>query len=61
MKDALKQYRGLNKSIYVIFIAQIINSLGAFVFPFMTMFLTDKLNYSSAVAGRYVTLITLEV
>ena len=44
-------YRGLERSIYVLFFARIINSIGNFVYPFLTLFLTDKLDYSAAEAG----------
>ncbi len=54
MKKYFQTYRGLNQSIYIIFIAQIINSTGAFVYPFLTLFLTNKLGYSAARAGTYV-------
>ena len=30
-----KDYRGLLKSVYILFIANIINTLGAFVFQFL--------------------------
>src|SRR6056297_1594972 len=56
IKNALDTYRGLNKNIYIIFIAQIINSMGAFVAPFLTMFLTQKLGLPASEAGSYVTI-----
>ncbi|MBN2049747.1 MAG: MFS transporter [Spirochaetales bacterium] len=49
-------YRGLPRSIYVLFFARIINSLGSFVFPFLTMFLTDRLGLSESRAGLYIML-----
>ncbi|MDI3547112.1 MAG: hypothetical protein PWR10_764 [Halanaerobiales bacterium] len=59
MKNIFKTYHGLDKSIYIIFIAQVINSMGAFVFPFLTMFLTKKLGLSANEAGSYVTLASM--
>jgi len=56
IKNALDTYRGLNKNIYIIFIAQVINSMGAFVAPFLTMFLTQKLGLPASEAGSYVTI-----
>lgn len=47
----LNQYKGLPKVIYIIVLANIINSLGTFVRPLMALFLTDKLNYSTSYAG----------
>lgn len=47
------QYKGLPKSIYVIFLARIVNSLGNFVMPFLTIFLTDNLEFTKKIAGRF--------
>lgn len=58
-RESLNTYRGLNKNIYIIFIAQVINSMGAFVAPFLTMFLTEKLGLPPVVAGSYVTFTVL--
>lgn len=52
-------YRGLPRSIYVLFFANVVNSLGNFVWPFLTLFLTDKLGMSKAEAGFFVTLSAL--
>ncbi|WP_435787507.1 MFS transporter [Clostridium sp.] len=43
-------YKGLPKSIYIIFLAQVTNRFGGFVIPFLTLFLVKKmgLNYESA-------------
>lgn len=43
-------YKGLPKSIYIIFLAQVTNRFGDFVLPFLTLFLVKKmgLNYESA-------------
>ncbi len=49
------EYRNLPKPIYFLFLSRIINSLGAFVGPLMTLLLTDKLGLSTAEAGTYVT------
>ncbi len=35
-------YLGLRKEIYIIFISRTINAMGAFVFPFLTLLLTEK-------------------
>ncbi|MDF2944751.1 MAG: major facilitator superfamily protein [Herbinix sp.] len=35
-------YLGLPRSVYVIFFARVVNSIGNFVFPFMTLLLTSK-------------------
>lgn len=52
---AMKQYRGLPKPIYWIFLARLVNTMGAFVHPFLAIYLTETLGYSTAQAGIYVT------
>ncbi|ADK82150.1 MFS transporter [Sediminispirochaeta smaragdinae] len=54
-----RTYRGLPKSVYALFFARIINSIGSFVHPFMTLFLTDRLGLGEAAAGRYLLLAAL--
>ena len=49
-----KDYKGLPKSVYILFIANIINTLGAFVFPFLTLFLTEKLYMSPSLASKFI-------
>ncbi|HYE81982.1 MAG TPA: MFS transporter [Clostridia bacterium] len=44
-------YKGLPKSIYTIFLAQIINRFGDFVVPFLSLFLVKKLGLSYQSAG----------
>lgn len=56
-----KMYRGLPRSLYVLFFARIINSLGMFVYPFLTMFLTQRLGFSEAKAGVFIALSGLMV
>lgn len=41
-KHAKLTYLGLPRSVYVIFFARVVNSMGNFVFPFMTLLLTTK-------------------
>jgi predicted MFS family arabinose efflux permease len=55
----LRTYAGLDRSVYVLFIARIINSMGGFVYPFLTLFLTQKLDIPAAAAGRYLMLFAL--
>jgi MFS family permease len=51
-----KTYAGLNRSIYILFIAQVVNSIGHFVHPFLTMFLTQKLGMEPVETSTYVML-----
>lgn len=46
-------YIGLPKEIYILFIAKIINSLGRFIGPLLTLILTKKIGMSSAHAGTF--------
>jgi len=46
-------YRGLPAPVYILFLATVINGIGIFVFPFMTLFLTKNLGMSEADAGNY--------
>ena len=41
-KHAKLTYLGLPRSVYVIFFARVVNSMGNFVHPFMTLLLTTK-------------------
>lgn len=51
---SFSSYRGLPHSIYALFFARIVNSVGSFVHPFMALFLTDRLGLGEGVAGRYI-------
>lgn len=51
--NVLKTYSGLPKSIYVIFFARIINSMGSFVHPFLTLFLTKNLGLGTETVGFF--------
>jgi MFS family permease len=54
-----KTFAGLDRSIYFLFIAQVVNSIGHFVHPFLTLFLTQKLGMDPGEAGFYVFLSAL--
>lgn len=49
--ELLSPYRGLPREIYIIFFARIVNAMGAFVWPMMTLLLTKKIGLSTAEAG----------
>lgn len=51
--ETIKGYRKLPKDIIILFFARIINSIGSFVFPFLAMFLTEKLGMSSDKVGQF--------
>lgn len=50
----LNTYRGLPRSIYALFFVQIINRFGDFVFPFLSLLLTEKLKLSFGLTGTIV-------
>lgn len=53
IKHAKLTYMGLPKSVYVIFFARVVNSIGNFVFPFMTLLLTTKGGMREQEAGFF--------
>ena len=46
-------YKGFPKATYILFICRLINSIGYFVFPFLTLFLTINLSLSADKVGLY--------
>ena len=59
MKNIIKTYMGLSKSVYILCIATLINRLGDFVVPFLALFLPLKLNMSIVSSGVIVTCASL--
>ncbi|WP_304943627.1 MFS transporter [Vallitalea guaymasensis] len=47
-------YRGLKREIYIIFIAKTVNAMGAFVFPFLTLLLNNKIGLSESETGTFI-------
>lgn len=54
-------YKGLPRTIYILFFVQVVNRFGDFVVPFLTMLLVNKLGFSMTRAGFIVTLCALAV
>lgn len=54
LKNLFKPYNYLPMSIYALFFAKIINGIGNFVFPFLTLFLTTKLMFSAKLTGMFI-------
>lgn len=52
-------YFGLPRSVYVIFIARVVNSMGNFVTPFMTLLFTQKGGMPEAQVGKYLLMASL--
>lgn len=49
----LEPYLGLPREVYVIFASRIVNGIGCFVSPFLTLILTKKIGLDSDAAGLY--------
>lgn len=56
IKNIFKTYSGLPGSVYVIFFARVINCIGNFVFPFLTLLLTTKIGMSEDKVGLFLLL-----
>lgn len=57
--NLLEPYKGLPKEVYVLFFARLMNALGAFVWPMLTLLLTKKLGYSSGYAGFLISIASI--
>jgi MFS family permease len=55
----ITQYRGLPRPVYVLFFSRMVNALGMFVGPMMTLILTVKIGFSSSLSGTLITVATL--
>jgi len=58
IKSLFEDYTKLPRSLFILFFAQIVSSMGNFVFPFLAIFLTKTLIYNEQKAGFYVMLAT---
>lgn len=54
LKQLMKPYRGLPREVYIIFVSKIINALGCFVMPLLTIILKDSIGLSDQAAGAYI-------
>jgi len=59
VENPLAIYKGLNKPVYVLFIATMINGVGIFVYPFLALYLTQRLDYTALEAGTFMTIASL--
>lgn len=58
-KISNSSYMNLPRSVYVIFFARLVNSIGNFVFPFMTLLLTTKIGMGEKQVGVYLLAISI--
>jgi len=54
--EMISLYKGLPQPVYVLFFATIINGVGIFVYPFLVLLLTQRLGYSDAWAGTFMSI-----
>ncbi|GKU32367.1 MFS transporter [Clostridium folliculivorans] len=59
IKRHMSVYKGLPKDIYVLFISTVINKMGSFIVPLMTLILTQKIGFSKYEAGLFTTIAIL--
>lgn len=52
--EPFTQYQGLPREVYILALQRFITALGSFVYPFLTMLMTQKLGMSTAAAGFWV-------
>jgi len=50
-RQIFTQYRGLSKSIYIIFFARMVTNMGAFIWPMLTLIMSGKMGYSNVTIG----------
>jgi MFS family permease len=46
-------YSGLPRSIYILSMVRVVNAMGNFVYPFLTLFLTEHIGFTKKAAGDY--------
>lgn len=56
LRRLVAPYAGLPSPIYTLFVAEVINGVGIFVFPFLTLYLTKRLGMDAAKAGSFLLL-----
>ncbi len=59
LKESIGRYRGLPKEIYILFFARVINNVGAFVHPLLTLMMTDRIGLSETKTGFYMMMLAL--
>lgn len=59
MIQMLKMYARLPRNIFILFFVKFINAFGDFVVPFLSLYLTTKLGFNTALAGSVVTITVL--
>ena len=55
----LNQYLKLPRDIYLLVLARIVTYAAHFVFPFLSLYLVTRLNYSENTAGYFITMVSI--
>ena len=58
-KNPLHTYAGLPREVYYLFAARLTTAMGSFIFPLLTLILTQKLSLSTAKAGNLISILML--
>ena len=56
IKQHLTVYKGLPRDVYALFLSCVINRMGSFIVPLMTLILVEKIGLSKAEAGMFSTI-----
>lgn len=59
LNNYISPYKGLPREIYIIFISRIINAVGCFVMPLLTLILTERIGLDSGQAGSILSISSL--
>ena len=59
IKNYISPYRGLPREIYIIFISRIVNAMGCFVMPLLTLILTERIGLDTGQAGSILSIASL--
>ncbi|MFZ5353600.1 MAG: MDR family MFS transporter [Bacillota bacterium] len=57
--DLFSPYRGLPREIYILFASRVVNAMGCFIMPLLTLILTDKIGLTPEKAGFYMSAASL--
>lgn len=61
LKQTIRRYAKLPRDIIILFFARIINSLGGFVLPFLTLFLTERIGMKPDKVGDFILMAALAI
>ena len=58
-RDTVREYLTLPRPIWALAGARLVNAAGSFVFPFLTLLLTDRIGFDAETAGRIIMISTV--